>query len=295
MSDKKYIIALGFFDGVHVGHRRVILKAKETAENFKFKSAAITFKGNLRGFFKKGEKRIFNDEEETFALKSFGLDKIIYQKVNKKTLSKSGKEFLDYLVKKYNAKGFVCGKDFRFGVNASFSVSDLALYCDANNLYLEVVEDVNFFDSKNENKVSSSLIKSYLSKGMVERANKILTFDYFCIGRVKGGRHVGRKLGYPTINVNIEKDKVKLKTGVYFGTVTVDKKEYKSIINYGNVPTFNVDNQLIEAHLLNFNKNIYGKKVLIKFNKYVRDIVRFNSVDLLIKQLEKDKRDREND
>ena len=137
-------------------------------------------------------------------------------------------------------------------------------------------------------RVSSTAIKKFLQDGNVKKANEFLGEFYTVTGEVLHGRTVGKTLGFPTVNMLIDNEKVKLKDGVYAGKVILDNVTYRAIVNYGARPTFNLDEKLIEAHIIGFNGDLYGRTITLKFSGFIRSVMRFNGSEELIKQLGKD-------
>ncbi len=286
MSDKKVILALGFFDSLHLGHKKVISKTVELAKENNAKSVVFTFKGDLRSFINNKEEELcFLNHERENLIKSLGADEVFFAPVTKEFLSLSGNEFLDFINKQFDISGYVLGGDFTFGQNALNNVNDIILYAKRNNQFIKVI-DILFFNGR---KISSTDIKEYLKNGEIEKANALLSFPFFVSGKVFSDRKIGRTLGFPTANIVIDKKKVKLKDGVYKGYVYLENKKYLSIINYGSRPTFNLNEKLIEVHILNFSGDLYNKDLTVYFEKFIRQIKKFNNKDELIKQLIKDK------
>ncbi|MBQ0099335.1 MAG: riboflavin biosynthesis protein RibF, partial [Firmicutes bacterium] len=272
MLDKKVYIALGYFDSVHIGHQKVIERCKKIArENT---PVVFTFKGNLKkaiGF--SNGKNVFYPQERREILNNFGIDNVFFAPVSRTFLSKGKLAFLNFLNKKYDIKGYVCGVDYRFGKNGEGDATFLTEYAKQHNQTVEIVETLNIDGEK----VSTSKIKEYLEKGDLKNANKLLGFDYFLTGMVFRDRQVGREIGFPTINIKTEKDRFLIKEGVYSGYMFISNKRYKTVINYGARPTFDLTGKLIEAHIIDFNGNLYGKKVKIFFTEYLREVKKFNN------------------
>lgn len=292
MSDKtkkRAVLALGFFDGVHVGHKKVISLAKNMAQSENATLVAVTFNGNLKGFFKSGEKTIFSLDERIFALKNSGVDEVLLLPLTSEFLSLTAEEFLDWLNEKYNVIGYATGDDYTFGKGGQGNVIAIKNYANIHGGKVETASG-EFIDGE---RVSSTAIKRYLQCGNVKKANEFLGEPYSVTGEVLHGRTVGKTLGFPTVNMLIDNDKIKLKDGVYAGKVILDNVTYRTIINYGARPTFNLDEKLIEAHVIGFNGNLYGQTITLRFSGFIRSVMRFNGSEELIKQLEKDVRETE--
>ena len=285
MSDKtKCVIALGYFDGVHLGHKKVIQTARKIADESGAKLLVFSFGGNLRSKLKCGEGTfIFDKEERKRIYLSLKADEVLFAPVNATFLSKGKRAFLNFINKRYNICHYVCGKDYRFGKLGKGNVADIIKYAKEKKQQVEIVVEIDNV------RVSSTLVKEYLKKGEIKKANKILSEDYSITAKVVSGRKMGKILGFPTANFNLEEARHKLKLGFYSGRVIIEKKEYKTIINYGNCPTFNQDNVLVETHILGYEGNLYGKKLTVYFTDYLREIQKFSSKEELLAQIQKDK------
>ena len=288
MSDKEknsVVLALGYFDCVHLGHKEVILKAKLLSKQLNCKTVVFTFDGNLRAVISKDKQSfVFSSKEREKLIYSLGVDEVYFAPANKEFLSLSKREFLNVLNEKYNVRGYVSGADYRFGKNAEGNVEYLTEYAKGKNQTVITVNDVFCEDIK----VSTTKVKEFISKGYIKSVNKLLGFSYFLTGKVVHDRAVGRTLGYPTANVEVVKDKQRLKFGVYKGRVLIDNKEYPSLVNYGTRPTFNDDKVVIEAHLLGYSGDLYDREITVLFDGFIREIKTFSSKEELINQLDKD-------
>lgn len=285
MSDKsKTIIALGYFDSVHTGHRKIIKKAQDVAKEKGFSCAVFTFGGNLNEFIGKGDKKsIFTTDERKDIFNLIGVKEVLFAPVDKEFLSLDKKEFLDYLNSVYDIECYVCGSDYRFGRLGLGDVEFLKDYAIRKGQTV-LVEPLVLDGDK---KVSTTLIKELLKDGKIEKANELLGDKYFVKGIVFKDRNVGKSLGFPTVNIKIDSKKSPLKQGVYAGEVELDKK-YKALINYGARPTYNLDEKLVEAHLIDFEGSLYGKEITVKFSRFMREIIKFNSEKDLVLRLTKD-------
>lgn len=288
MSDKvlkRAVIALGYFDSVHRGHKKVIERAKEEAEKLGAITVVFTFEGNLKALLGDGkDKVVYTAKEREKFIKNLGADEIYFAPVDFGFLSTGKLAFLNMLNRAYDIVCYVSGEDYRFGKFGKGNVDDIKRYAGEKGQGAIVVETLN--DSGE--KISTTAIKRFLSKGDIEGANRLLGREYSVDGEVFEDRKVGSTIGFPTVNIKIGKDKHRLKDGVYAGKTEIDGKEYKAIINYGARPTFNLDEKLIEAHIVDFSGVLYGKTLTIRFDRYMRDIVKFNDSLELKKQLQKD-------
>ena len=288
MSDKikkRVVIALGYFDSVHLGHKKVIERAKEEAEKVNAQTVVFTFKGNLKAVLgKDGGKVVYTAKERENFIKALGADEIYFAPVDFNFLSIGRLAFLNMLNRIYDIVCYVSGADYRFGKFGKGSVEDIKRYAKEKGQSVITVDTLNF----ERGKISTTAIKGFLSDGKIEQANRLLGRPYSVTGTVFKDRCVGSSIGFPTVNIKIEKDKHRIKDGVYVGGVIVDGKNYKAIINYGARPTFNLDEKLIEAHIVDFSGDLYGQNITVNFYAYMREIKRFSNAEQLKSQLNED-------
>lgn len=287
MLDNKtpVVIALGYFDSVHLGHKKVIEQAKKEADLHGAKTVVFTFKGNLRAIISnENEKQVYTlTERETF-LYELGVDEIYFAPVNFTFLSMAKLAFLNLLNRKYNIIGYVCGEDYRFGKFGLGDVEYLKKYATGKGQTVTALSMETIFGKR----ISTTEIKKMLSLGNVSSANLFLGRAYSISGTVFQDRKVGRKLGFPTINIKLDSDKHRLKDGVYSGHVFIDGERYGAVINYGARPTFSLKEKLVETHIIDFDGELYGKRVTVFFDNYLRDIMKFDDEGRLKEQLKKD-------
>ncbi len=288
MSDNKNkgcVLALGYFDSVHVGHRAVIAKAKEISDKKRLKTVVFTFDGNLRAQIL-GEKLkcIYLPSERKTILEKLNVDSVYFAPVTKEFLSLTKKEFLDKVIENFNVSVFVCGRDYRFGKFAEGDVDYLKEYASNNGLEVLIVNDVNMDGQK----VSTTRIRRLLEDGEIKKANALLETPFFITGEVVRDRGVGKKMNYPTVNVKIDGQKQMPKEGVYKGKVEIEKEVYLAVINHGRRPTFGLDQVVTEAHIINFNRDVYGKRIKVIFEDYLRKPKKFLGIEELKEQLRKD-------
>ncbi|MBE5756186.1 MAG: riboflavin biosynthesis protein RibF [Clostridiales bacterium] len=279
------IIALGFFDSIHIGHKKIIKECIKISDKKGLIPSVFMFDGDLKAYFDPAYSgTVFTLTERKKLIKELGVKDFIVKKVEKSFLDLEAEEFLDLLVKEYNASGFVCGFDYSFGKGGLGTTEFLKEYCIKKGLILKIIGEVK----RGNKKVSTSRIKDLLKNGKIKKANELLGSFYFITSVVKEGRKVGKTLGFPTVNLKVNGKKIALKQGVYKGKIFLDGIEYKTIINYGKAPTFNVKKRLVEAYILGFDGNLYGKKITLYFEDFLREIKKFKSKEGLIKQLNKD-------
>ena len=280
-------IALGQFDGVHIGHKSVIDACVSFAKKNNIKSVALTFYKNVLSTLS-GEdglkSSVFSLEERIDILKKMGIDEVFVVGKDRSFFDKTKGEFLDFLNQEYDIKAYFFGEDFTFGKNGEGNYLDVISYSKEKAQEVFVMPILKI-DGK---KVSASEIKNLLTLGEIERANSLLFSGYYVKGKVIKQRGVGKTIGFPTLNVIPDESKIPLKNAVYGGRVIIDGQSYKAVINYGNRPTFNVEEKVIEAHAIGFNKEVYGKVIEIYFDKYIREIQKFSSKEELIYRLKSD-------
>lgn len=287
-STKKTIITIGTFDGVHIGHQKIIEQLIDNARKEYCESLILTFFPHPRMVLQeKSEIQLLNTiDERAELLKKSGLDNLIIHPFDKAFSRLSAEEFVkDILVDKLNIKKIVIGHDHRFGRNRTADINDLIFFgekydFDVQQISVQEIQEVS---------VSSTKIRKALQDGNIVLANEYLGYDYFFTGIVQKGKQLGRTIGFPTANINIpENYKLIPKNGVYIVKSNFQNETIFGVMNIGTNPTVEGKNLSIEVYYLNHNSNLYGQKVKVSILAYVRDEKKFKSVDLLRQQLEKD-------
>lgn len=282
---ERIVICLGMFDGMHRGHNKIVQTAKDLARQLNAKLAIFTFDDAFLPKIK-GDGAIFTLSERLKLFSNVGADFTLIGNTDNGLLDLSGERFLDKLFATCQVQAIVCGTDFTCGKNGQCDVEKLIEAAKKNDVIVKVVEaEFDGFE-----KISSTRIKKHLQNGEIPQANNLLGFEYFFDGVVQRGYSIGNRLGFPTINTAFSSAKIVLRRGVYKTVTIVDGKYYNSITNYGNAPTFSRSEFMVETHLLNFNRDVYGFDVTVLFVEFLRDIYKFDNVEQLKKQLEKDKR-----
>jgi riboflavin kinase / FMN adenylyltransferase len=285
---KSSIILIGNFDGVHIGHQKLFNLANKYKKKFKLKIGVLTFEPMPKMFFNDKIKnfRISNYDQKINLLNRIGVDFVINKKFDKRFSKIKSLDFIKKIIfKKLNAKFIFVSDNFKFGNKREGDVTELANY--------EIHFNYKIIKPKPlivKNKVvSSSLIRKFLEEGNLDKANKFLKRNWSIIGKVEKGRQIGKKIGFPTCNIDI-KDYVLAKPGVY--AVKINKKNSKSFIkgiaNLGYRPTFNQKKLLLEIHLFNFSGNLYNKYLTVYFLKFIRKEKKFKNVNQLRKQIKID-------
>ena len=279
------VIALGYFDSVHLGHQNLIKLAKEYAEKNGCTLTVFTFLGDVKAKLNlTDDKSVYLPCEREQFIRDLGADNIYFAPITKTFLSTGKLAFLNGLNKKFNIKCYFSGKDYTFGAKGKGDVKYLTEYAKKHGQNHVVVDTFTYLGEK----ISTTRVKSALAGGDLVLANKLLGRNYSVSGTVVSDRQVGKKIGFPTANVLCNDEKFMLKNGVYSGKVKIDDKIYTAIINYGSRPTYQLNNKVIEAHIIDFSGDIYGRNITIEFVDFMREILKFDSEQSLKEQLEKD-------
>ncbi|MCX2745244.1 bifunctional riboflavin kinase/FAD synthetase [Mangrovivirga sp. M17] len=284
------VVTSGTFDGVHKGHQKIIERIKTIADKNNGETVLITYWPHPRFVLNPDDdslKLLNTFEEKAALLEEMGIDHLIKFTFDKKFSSQTSEEFIkNILIDGIKTKKLVIGYDHRFGKNREGSFEHLK---ENAGKYGFEVEEIPEQDVNNV-AVSSTKIRKALDEGEVEVAREYLGKDYSITGFVGEGEKRGRELGFPTANITIpEKFKEIPANGVYGVHVQTRGKSYKGMMNIGVKPTFSGKQRSLEVHLFNFDDNIYGEKVTVYFDNFVRKEKKFNNTEELIKQLQKDK------
>lgn len=283
---------VGFFDGVHAGHRFLLDELKSVAHKNHVNSVVITFDVHPRKVLNADfqPKLLTTLSEKTEQLAYTDVDACVVLNFNKDFAHLTAYEFIKYiLAERLKVKVLLVGHDHRFGFNRAQGFDD----------YVKIGEDLGIkvikaerFTNENHEQISSSEVRHALEAGNIDQANKILTHPYVLSGNVVEGSQIGRKIGFPTANIQPEdKDKIIPAQGVYAARVHFEGKTYRAMLNIGKRPTVsNAEEVKIEAHILDFEQNIYNKTVKIEFLNRIRDEIKFNNLDELKTQLQKDRK-----
>lgn len=283
--NRQSAVALGSFDGVHIGHSKIISKTVDVAKENSLASVVWSFQAPPKSIMTNELKSLTSFSEKKKLVRSFGVDVFICVPFNEKISKLSPRDFfVDILVNQLNAKHIFCGFNYRFGYKGSGDVELLRLMCDEFDIELTVFDEIKLDDVT----VSSSAIRSYLLEGELEKAEKMLGRPFSLYGKIKDGQHLGRKLGFPTINQELSADKLLIKNGVYLTRVKFGNNIKYGITNIGWRPTVEGKFPICETHILNFSGNLYGKYVTVEFVKFIREEKKFNSLEELTAQVQRD-------
>lgn len=276
------LLVLGCFDAIHVGHRDLIKKAKLQAKINGLDLGVMLFRDGKVG------KTVYSFEERLAMLEEFNVKFVLVIDYTPEFKATAPLDFLHIVEEKVNVKAYMSGKDFRFGANAKGKSSTIKSYAEDedNGVWYMPVKDVTI----NDEKVSTTLIKTYLENGDVTSANEFLGSCFSVSGEVvKGEGRGASQLGYPTVNINYPENKFSVKFGVYAVKSNINGTVYYGIANYGTCPTFGDDRLALEVHFEGIEGDLYGETLNIQFIKYLRDTVAFASPEELIAQLDADK------
>jgi riboflavin kinase/FMN adenylyltransferase len=285
-SKKKECVAtIGVFDGIHLGHQSILKKVVKEAAKKNINSLVITFDIPPQKFLDKNFDGCITDfEEKKKLIKSLGISYLWFLKTSHSLLKLSGSEFINYILNRFPIKKLIVGEDFRFGYKGKTDIN-----------YLKKVGELYGFNlisikkKKERGKViSSSLIRKLIAKGNFKRIRTFLGRDYSLKGEVIRGRGYGKKIGFPTANINAYGYVIPSK-GVYAAYTNIGKKRYLCAINIGTRPTVAKSKKIaLEAHIINFHRNIIGKTIDLFFLKKIREEKRFSSLEGLKRTIKKD-------
>ena len=283
------VATIGFFDGVHLGHRHLINQVKMAASLNGWCSSIITFPVHPRQVIQSDYRPslLSSPEEKIELLASTGIDNCILLPFTRELSQLTAWEFMQLLYDQYKVRMLVIGYDHRFGHNRAETFEDYCRY--GRELGIHIMQATAY--TQEQDKVSSSVIRRALLSGEVSTATKYLGYPYFMQGTIVSGYQVGRKIGFPTANLQVDfPNKLIPAIGVYAVRVSVNGQSYRGMLNIGHRPTLNNGTDLsIEVHILDFEGDIYHQPMRIEFVDFLRPEAKFNSVDELTVQIQKDK------
>lgn len=277
-------LALGFFDGVHLGHQKVIKSAVDFAKRNGIKSAVVTFKEHPCCFFRGiCPKYILTREERLKHIEALGVDYVYLLDFNSKLCMLSAEDYLrEVLVGNFSPKSISTGFNHYFGAKKSGNVTLLAeKQLEYGYKYFEISPQKVL-----DKTISSTAIRELLSKGQIKNANEMLGYNFSITGEVVKGQQLGRTIGFRTANLIYPNELIDLPFGVYSTFVTLDGKKYQGVTNFGIRPTVSDSHKCtLETHILDFEKDIYGKYITVEFIKMIRAEKKFKSLDELKNQI----------
>ncbi len=286
-SNKPATVTIGSFDGVHLGHQKVLNDLKQIAKNSDSHSVVISFEPHPRLFFNPGAglRLLTTNDEKIDLLAKQNIDYLILQKFDKDFSNQTAEDFIKALVDNLNMKHLLIGHDHQFGKNRQGNFELIQSLGSKYGFKTHQIKPLTVDGIK----VSSTLIREALQNGHISLANKLLGYPYFINGEVVTGNQLGRTIGFPTANINIQSEhKLLPKQGVYVVKSIIDGQEINGMMNLGLRPTVDGTKQIMEVHFFNFDKDIYGRKIPIYFVERLRDELKFPSLEALKAQLKKD-------
>ena len=283
------VLSLGMFDGVHFGHISIINLLKSVAQENNLETAILTFWPHPRKVFNPNDEiKLLNTlNEKLNLLENANLDVVFLKSFDENFRNLTGEEFVrQILVQKLNVKHIIIGHDHVFGKNKSGNFELLQKLSKELDFVVQQLDAVK----EGEFNISSTKIRNYLANGNIIGANKMLCYHYSVSGKVIDGKKLGRTIGYPTANIEVDELKLLPKKGAYIVEVYVKNKFYKGMLSIGTNPTVNGDKLTVEVYILDFNKDIYGEEITVKFRDFLHEEIKFESLEKLIERLDEDKR-----
>lgn len=288
-STKKTILTLGTFDGVHIGHKKILERVTQNTENGKYESLVLTFFPHPRMVLHgQSEVKLLNTiDEKIDLLEKSGIHNLVIHPFDETFSKLTAEEFVKtILVDQFQIQKIIIGHDHRFGRNRSADINDLIAFGEQYGFEVEQisVQEINAVS------ISSTKIRKALTEGNMALANDYLGYDYFLTGTIAKGKQLGRTIGFPTANLKIEENyKLIPQNGAYVVKSTIDQKTVYGMMNIGYNPTVAGENLSIEVHYFDFEEDIYDQKITVSLLERLRPEQKFGSVNLLKEQLKKDK------
>jgi len=284
-------VTIGTFDGVHLGHQKIIAQITAAARDKDCDSLVLTFFPHPRMVLQEGTemKQLNTIEEKTALLEQLGVDHLVIHPFDKAFSRMTAEEFVkEVLVDTFRLKKIIIGYDHRFGRNRTADINDLITYGETYGFEVAQISA----EELNAVSISSTKIRTALNEGNIELANNYLGYPYAITGKVVKGQQLGRTIGYPTANISVREDyKLIPQNGVYVVQSTIQEKTVFGMMNIGNRPTVDGTLQTIEVHFLDFDQNLYNQNISVSLLKRLRSEQKFPSLDALKTQLHHDKRD----
>jgi len=288
-SPKKTILTLGTFDGVHAGHRKILERLTQNVENGKYESLVLTFFPHPRMVLQEqsGIKLLNTIPEKIDLLEKIGIENLVIHPFDESFSRLTAQKFVkNVLVDKFHTQKIIIGHDHRFGRDRTANIDDLITF---GKQYDFEVEQISV-QEVNDVSISSTKIRNALMEGNMALANEYLGYEYFLTGTIFKGKQLGRTIGFPTANLQIEENhKLIPRNGVYVVKSAINQKTVFGMMNIGFNPTVAGENLSIEVHFFDFDADLYDQKIRVSILEYLRSEQKFDSVDLLKEQLEKDK------
>lgn len=280
------VATIGFFDGVHLGHNYLLEQLKSEACNYGMQSMVVTFANHPRLFFNPdcGLRQLTLADEKRDLLSEAGLDYCLMLQFNKQLSSLTSSEFMRLLVEKYGVKVLLVGYDHHFGCDRDTKFEG---YVEQGRQLGVEVKRCNGY-SECEVMVSSSKVRKALELWDIKLANRLLGYNYSIRGTVVDGKKIGRQIGFPTANLQVDTLKILPSDGVYVVEVLVESVKYRGVLNIGVRPTISAINRTIEVHIIDFVGDLYGKEIELEFVDFLRHEQKFSSLEDLKEQIIQD-------
>ena len=273
----KRIFALGFFDGVHLGHQALLRRCVELAAQLNMSAAAITFENHPQSLFSDQSPALLSTAaDRRDLLRQYGMDNIYEFPVTKEVMGKPWNVFLEELLL-LGAAGFVCGYDFRFGHRGQGNAELLKAFCDQRGMPCVILPEQDMDGVR----ISSTHIRRQLETGDMATAVRFLGHPYILTGKVMKGQQLGRKLGFPTANLRLPASLVIPKFGVYACVARVEGKRYPAVTNVGTRPTVSGVGITVEPWILDYSGDLYGQEITLEFYRFLRPETKFDSLEAL--------------
>ena len=283
------VLSLGMFDGVHFGHISIINLLKSVAQENNLETAILTFWPHPRKVFNPNDEiKLLNTlNEKLNLLENANLDVVFLKSFDENFRNLTGEEFIrQILVQKLNVKHIIIGHDHVFGKNKSGNFELLQKLSKELDFVVQQLDAVK----EGEFNISSTKIRNCLANGNIIGANKMLGYHYSVSGKVIDGKKLGRTIGYPTANIEVDELRLLPKKGAYIVEVYVKNKFYKGMLSIGTNPTVNGEKLTVEVYILDFNEDIYDEEITVKFRDFLHEEIKFESLEKLIERLDEDKR-----
>lgn len=288
MTEIKRVIALGFFDGVHLGHAALLNKTKERARELQAMPSVLSFDVHPDTLVFGRDVPLINSAlgREDLIRRLYGIDNVVFLHFNRRIMQMPWREFADNLVQELNVGWIVVGHDFSFGHRGEGTAEKLSAYCAERGIGCDVIPPVMLEGRI----VSSTYIRSLIAAGEMEQAARYLGHPHTLLDTVHSGYHLGTKMGAPTINMQFPEGVIVPKHGVYAAKVFLeDGSKHVAVTNVGVRPTVSEENRLtVESHLLNYSGNLYGRQARLEFHRFLRPEVKFESFEQLSEQIRRD-------
>ena len=283
---EKTVYALGFFDGVHLGHGALLHACRELADDVGCAAGVVTFEGHPEGLVLGSAPRLINtaDDREKLLRGKYRMDTVVSLPFDRALMEMPWQDFFRLLVEAYGAAGLVCGHDFRFGYRGQGNAELLSRACQEAGIPCVVVPEQRIDGVT----VSSTHIRSLLEAGEMERAVEFLGHPHILTGEVVSGRQLGRTIGVPTANLRLPDGILTPRFGVYCCKAVVDGEVYPAVTNVGTRPTVEGHHITVEPWLLEFEGDLYGREITLEFYKFLRPEQKFDSLEELKAQIQAD-------